>query len=77
MLDVFDAAGLWKPNCELPPNVSTVAPQSLMLMNNDFILQQADDFADRVQTCAAGDDVPARCNSAWDLAFGRRPTQSA
>ena len=46
MLETFDAPAL-TPNCELR-NRSTVAPQSLLLMNNDFVLAQAQALAERV-----------------------------
>ena len=39
MLETFDAPAL-NPNCEIR-NRSTVAPQSLLLMNNDFVLARA------------------------------------
>src|SRR5690606_4787928 len=44
-----------EPNCEARDS-STVAPQSLMLMNNEFILEQAEHFARRVHG-EVGDDV--------------------
>jgi hypothetical protein len=46
-----------------------------MLMNSDFILQQAGYFAARIRQEAAGD--PARqVQSAWQLAFGRLPDEA-
>src|SRR5262245_19891731 len=39
MLEAFDAATA-EPNCEIR-NASTVTPQSLMLMNSEFVLNQA------------------------------------
>lgn len=71
MLETFDAAAL-NPNCVLR-NASTVAPQSLMLMNNEFTLQQAELFADRVlkEGGASPDD---RLRYAWRLAMGRDPS---
>ena len=45
MLETFDAP-LLNPNCEVR-NRSTVAPQSLLLMNNDFVLGQSRVLAQR------------------------------
>ena len=47
MLKAFDAP-VMEVNCETRPS-STVAPQSLMLMNSTFILRHAKKFAERVQ----------------------------
>ena len=54
-------------------NITTTALQSLALMNNEFMLQQAGYFAERVKE-EAGNDVTAQINRAFDLAFGRLPT---
>ncbi len=70
VLATFDAP-LMEPNCE-SRNSSTVAPQSLLLMNNDFVLEQSRDFARRVQR-EAGDDRSAQAQLAWRLALGTRP----
>lgn len=73
MLHVFDQP-VMETNCERRA-VSTVATQALMLMNSDFILQQAGYFATRIRQEAAGD--PARqVQSAWQLAFGRLPDEA-
>jgi hypothetical protein len=45
MLETFDSP-LLNPNCEVR-NRSTVAPQSLLLMNSDFVLAQARQLAER------------------------------
>jgi hypothetical protein len=71
MLESFDAPAL-NPNCEAR-SVSTVAPQALLLMNNEFLMSQSEEFARRV-TAAAGGDVPAQVRLAWRLALGREPT---
>jgi len=61
-----------EPNCELR-NASTVAPQSLALMNGEFTLTQAKFFAERV-TKEAGDSTDeSKVARAWLLAFSRRP----
>ncbi len=70
MLHVFDQP-VMETNCERRA-VSTVATQALMLMNSDFVLQQAGYFAKRIRQEVAGD--PARqVQTAWQLAFGRSP----
>jgi mono/diheme cytochrome c family protein len=70
MLHAFDAP-VMEINCERRVN-STVATQSLMLLNSDFILQQAGYFAARIRKQVAAD--PARqVDAAWQLAFGRAP----
>ena len=52
---------------------STVAPQSLLLMNNAEVLLQAKYFAQRVAV-EAGPDAGAQVNRAFELALGRAPT---
>ena len=71
MLEPFDMATL-SPNCELR-SVSTVAPQALLMMNNDFVLQEAFRFASHVQSIA-GDDAASQVTIAWSTVFGRPPT---
>jgi hypothetical protein len=71
MLETFDAPIL-NPNCEAR-STSTVAPQSLLLMNNAFVVQQAEALADRV-TAEAGPDTAGRIRTAWQRALGREPT---
>ena len=72
MLHVFDQP-VMETNCERR-TVSTVATQSLMLMNSDFILQQAGYFAARIRKEAAGDPDAA---SADGLATGVCPRARA
>ncbi|MFM8471269.1 MAG: DUF1553 domain-containing protein, partial [Limisphaerales bacterium] len=72
MMETFDAPRM-EPNCELR-NASTVAPQSLALMNGEFTLTQAKFFAERV-TKEAGDSTDeSKIARAWQLAFSRRPS---
>jgi len=73
MLETFDAA-LASPNCEVR-NVSTVAPQALMLMNSRFIHEYAGSFAQRVRD-EAGADVKAQVAHAWKLAYAAEPSVS-
>ena len=70
-LTAFDAPTASEVNCERRTN-STSAPQSLMLMNSEFMLQQAEHFAKRLQR-EAGTDPAMRKQVAlaWQLAFQR------
>jgi uncharacterized protein DUF1553/uncharacterized protein DUF1549/cytochrome c len=71
MLECFDSP-VMEPNCELR-SASTVAPQALLLMNNQFVLLQAAEFAKRVRR-DAGDDPAAQVALAFRRTFGRAPT---
>jgi len=71
MLHAFDAP-VMEVNCERRQS-STVATQSLMLMNSQFILDQAARFAQRLQA-EAGDDRARQVARAWQLTFSRSPT---
>jgi mono/diheme cytochrome c family protein len=54
-------------------NRSTIAPQALLLMNNNFVLTEANYFAERLRR-EAGDDALAQVERAYRLALGRAPT---
>jgi hypothetical protein len=54
-------------------DVTTVAPQALFMLNNDFVSRQAREFATRVAKTAAKNDT-ARIDLAYKLALGRSPT---
>ena len=69
--EAFDAPTL-APNCERRAS-STVATQSLALMNNEFVVEQSLAFADRVIRLA-GDDPATRVDRAWWIALGHGPT---
>lgn len=56
-------------------DVTTVATQALALMNNHFVHEQSDAMAKRVAT-EAGDDAVAQSRRAWQLTFGRTPTET-
>ncbi len=71
VLETFDAP-LMTPNCELR-KPSTTAPQALMLMNNDFLIEQSEAFARRV-AADAGAESAVRVRRAWALALGQEPT---
>src|SRR5688572_10188491 len=72
MLETFDAPTM-SPNCECR-NSSTVTPQSLLLMNNEFVVAQSDEFAKRLQT-AAPDDLAGQIKLGWRIAFGGSPSE--
>ncbi|MEX2114709.1 MAG: PSD1 and planctomycete cytochrome C domain-containing protein [Pirellulales bacterium] len=71
MLEPFDVPTM-TPNCDQRAS-STVAPQSLLMMNSALVVEQAGVMAARVRR-EAGDDPAAQFHHAWLLAFGRQPT---
>lgn len=71
VLETFDLPAM-SPNCTVR-NSSTVSPQSLMMMNGEFIIAQANAFARRV-VAQAGGDLEAQIRLAWQSAFGDQPT---
>jgi len=73
MLHAFDAP-VMEVNCERRQS-STVATQSLMLMNSQFILDQSARFAQRLQKETA-EDLTLQVRRAWQLAFSRNPTDA-
>ena len=74
MLEPFDAP-LMKPNCELRTS-STVAPQSLLMMNSAFVVEQSEAMAERIER-EVGSDPQAQFQRAWLLAYSRQPTEAA
>lgn len=65
------------PDTTLPCGMrdsTTVAPQALTLLNNDFVHQQSRALAARVQQ-QAGTEVAPRITAAWQLALRRPPTE--
>ena len=73
VLEPFDLPRM-APNCEKRA-VSTGAPQSLLMMNNPFVIQQAGLLAGRVREKAAT-DLAAQVSLAWRLVFSHTPTES-
>ncbi|WP_425617703.1 DUF1549 domain-containing protein [Anatilimnocola sp. NA78] len=71
MLETFDSP-LLTPNCELR-NQSTAAPQSLLMMNNRFVLDQALFLAAKVVE-QNKDDLSAQITAAWRAIHGHEPT---
>lgn len=71
MLEVFD-----KPDSVIScarRNRSTIAPQALILMNNAFVIMEAEKLADRLRR-EAGDDAGAQVDRAFELALSRKPS---
>jgi cytochrome c553 len=68
VLDTFDAPSM-VPNCEMRAE-TTVAPQSLLLMNDTFILDSAKRLAERLERECPG-DRDAQLQRAWGLLFGK------
>jgi len=56
-------------------NVTTVAPQALALMNNEFMMEQAKNFADRLIR-NYGDNPANWIDAAWRFAMSRSPTEA-
>lgn len=54
--------------------ISTVSPQALALMNNEFVLEQASYFAERVKR-EAGNDKKSQVIHAFQIALGRTPNE--
>ncbi len=73
VLEPFDLPRM-TPNCEKRA-ASTAAPQSLLMMNNPFVIQQADLLANRVRE-KAGTDLTAQATLAWRSVFSRTPAES-
>jgi hypothetical protein len=73
VLDTFDAPTM-TPNCELRAQ-TTVAPQSLLLMNDTFVLDSSRRLADLLQAQSPGNRA-AQIQRAWELLFGKPATQA-
>jgi len=68
----FDAPSMVEANCEIRP-VTTVSPQSLLLMNNSAMREFAEYFAERLRS-EGGPDTVSKIKTAWVLSYGREPT---
>jgi len=73
VLDTFDAPTM-SPNCELRAQ-TTVAPQSLLLMNDTFVLENARRLAVRLQT-AAPNEPRKQLQQAWQLLYSKPATEA-
>ena len=71
MLETFDA-----PDSTLScarRDVTNVAPQALALMNNEFVIERAREFANRLRKLG-GDNPEAWVDKGWEIALGRAPS---
>jgi hypothetical protein len=73
VLDTFDEPTM-SPNCDAR-NCSTVAPQSLMMLNDTFVLEAARSLATRLRT-EVPDDTRGQIVRAWCILFGRTPQET-
>ena len=71
-METFDYSNTTSPLGERP--VTTVAPQSLMLLNDDFVQHQAAAFASRIER-EAGDDPKSLIRRAYQIALSRDPAR--
>jgi hypothetical protein len=69
VLQTFDAP-VMETNCDRRPS-STVTTQALTLMNSNFILKQARNFAERLRSEVGSDNLPQQVARAWQLALAR------
>jgi hypothetical protein len=72
MLDAFDYSNTTSPLNERP--VTTVAPQSLLMLNDEFMQQQAAALSARI-TKDVGDKTERFIQRGFQLAVGREPTK--
>lgn len=73
VLDTFDAP-VMQPNCELRAQ-TTVAPQSLLLMNDTFVLDNARRLADLAARQAPGDRA-GQLRRVWELLYSTPATDA-
>ena len=73
VLETFDAPTML-PNCE-QRNTSTVAPQSLLMMNDTFVLDAARALATRLRAEVQG-DARGQIVKAWRILFGTEPPEA-
>ena len=74
MFAAFDAPAMTDAMCAVRP-VTTVSPQSLLLMNNAYMREHAQDFAQRlIREC--GNDLDKQVQRAWKLCFSRDPSMA-
>lgn len=73
VLDTFDEPTM-TPNCEAR-NCTTVAPQSLLLMNDNFVLDTARTLADRLRKDVPG-DARGQITKAWEILYGKTPSNN-
>lgn len=72
MFEQFDFPDPTMPTGDRSSTV--VAPQALLLMNSDLVMDSADALAERLRTASGYDE--ARIQLAYELAFGRPPQEA-
>lgn len=70
VLDTFDEPNML-PNCDAR-NCTTIAPQSLLMMNDTFVLDTSHALAARLRKELPG-DARAQITKAWLILFGQMP----
>jgi hypothetical protein len=73
MFATFDAP-VMEPSCDAR-SVTTVSPQSLLLMNSATMRVHAQQFAQRVEN-EGGQELPDRVRLAWKLVHGKAASES-
>jgi uncharacterized protein DUF1553/uncharacterized protein DUF1549/cytochrome c/3-keto-disaccharide hydrolase len=73
LLESFDAASPDTPTARR--NVTTVAPQALILLNGEFMEQQSAALAQRIAREVPDGDAAAQIVRAYELALGRQPSE--
>ncbi|MBI3865510.1 MAG: DUF1553 domain-containing protein [Planctomycetia bacterium] len=73
MLEVLDLCDTTKSSARRP--VTSVAPQALTLFNGQFVNEQAEQLARRLER-EAGDDPSRQIERGWNLALARAPTET-
>jgi hypothetical protein len=75
MPEIFDAFDFADPSVSNGRrNVSTVAPQSLFMLNNPFVIEQSGDAADQLLADKNCPDDRTRLTQAYLMTLGRPPT---
>lgn len=70
----FDAPPMTDANCEIRP-ITTVSPQSLLLMNNIGMREHSQYFAQRLEKESVKASIEDTIKHAWKLAYGRSPDE--
>jgi len=71
-LEAFDFANSHSPVGQRP--ITTVAPQALVLLNDDFVRRQSKHLSDR--TLNHSNDPERRIRALWQIVWQRHPTQT-
>jgi len=72
MLETFDAPNMTECSCTERTS-TTVSPQSLLLMNNGYMREYAEYFAERLQKETPA-DLKTQIDHAFRLAYARHPS---